>query len=103
MQFFPLKFPLVIFSKQKEEVYNNVVQKCEGCLLPRDIERETEMFGFSTKLTLDEISVLADDLSNKSYICEYAIDDNELRDMITDRMRAIDPRYNCVIQIDKKD
>ena len=34
---------------------------------------------------------------------KYAIDDNELRDMITDRMKAIDPRYNCVIQIDKKD
>jgi cation diffusion facilitator family transporter len=34
---------------------------------------------------------------------KYALDDNELRDMITDRMKAIDSRYNCVIQIDKKD
>ena len=34
---------------------------------------------------------------------KYGIDDNELRDMITDRMKAIDSRYNCVIQIDKKD
>lgn len=34
---------------------------------------------------------------------KYALDDNELRDMITDRMKAIDTRYNCVIQIDKKD
>ena len=34
---------------------------------------------------------------------KYAIEDNELRDMITDRMKAIDSRYNCVIQIDKKD
>ena len=34
---------------------------------------------------------------------KYALDDNELRDMITDRMKAIDSRYNFVIQIDKKD
>ena len=33
---------------------------------------------------------------------KYAIEDNELRDMITDMMKAIDSRYNCVIQIDKK-
>lgn len=73
-------FDDIFISDKKEKVCSGVVHNCEGCLLPRDIERETDVFGFSTKLTYDEVAVLADDLSNISTIDDYSVDRNEWYD-----------------------
>lgn len=73
-------FDDIFMSDEKEAVYAEVVSGCEGCLLPRDIERETEVFGYSTKLTYDEVAVLADDLCNISYLEDYSVEPSEWYD-----------------------
>lgn len=70
-------FDDIFLSDQKEAVCANAVYNCEGCLLPRDIERETDVFGYSTKLTFDEVAVLAEDLSDISVLDDYSVDQTE--------------------------
>lgn len=67
-------FDEIFLSEKKEMVCKKTVSECGGCLLPRDIERETEVFGFSTKLTCEEVAVLAHDLSRKSVLEDYSVD-----------------------------
>lgn len=74
---FERDFDEIFMSDSKEAVCTGVVSGCEGCLLPRDIERETDVFGYSTKLTYDEVAVLADDLGNISYLNDYSIEESE--------------------------
>lgn len=73
-------FDDIFMSDKKEVVCAGVVRNCEGCLLPRDIERETDTFGFSTKLTYDEVAVLAEDLTNLSTLDDYSVDRGEWYD-----------------------
>lgn len=70
-------FDEVFESDRKSHVYENVVKKCSGCLLPRDIERENEHFGYSARLTFEEVEILADDLGNKTVLDDYAIDSDD--------------------------
>lgn len=70
-------FDEIFTSEGKESVCRNVVQNCEGCLLPRDIERETDFFGYSTRLLRDEVEVLADELTNISKVNDYAVEAGE--------------------------
>ncbi len=74
---FEKDFDEIFLSDKKEAVCAGVVSGCTGCLLPRDIERETDVFGYSTKLTYDEVAVLADDLCSISYLEDYSADINE--------------------------
>lgn len=73
-------FDEIFLSEAKETVCAGAVFNCEGCLLPRDIERETETFGYSTKLTYDEVAVLADELQNISFLEDYSVEPSEWYD-----------------------
>lgn len=73
-------FDEIFLSEAKETVCSGAVFNCEGCLLPRDIERETETFGYSTKLTYDEVAVLADELQNISFLEDYSVEPSEWYD-----------------------
>lgn len=66
-------FDTMFVSEKKELICQSVVDRCEGCLLPRDIERETEIFQYSTKLTYEEVATLKEELSNVSLLQDYAI------------------------------
>lgn len=70
-------FDDVFLSEKKEKVFMESVCNCAGCLLPRDIEREVEVFGFSTKLTYEEVALLADDLTNINILDDYSVDKTE--------------------------
>lgn len=70
-------FDEIFVSEKKEAVCRGTVAGCEGCLLPRDIERETEIFHFSTKLTYEETALLKEELSSKSTLQDYAITADE--------------------------
>ncbi len=70
-------FDEIFRSATKEKVCEKVISCCEGCLLPRDIERETDIFGYSTKLTYEEVAVLAEDLENISNLDDYSVDESE--------------------------
>ncbi len=70
-------FDEIFLSDEKEAVCTGIVAGCEGCLLPRDIERETDVFGYSTKLTYEEVAVLAEDLENISNLDDYSVDESE--------------------------
>ena len=74
---FENEFDEIFQSDRKKLVCEKVVAKCEGCLLPRDIERETNVFGYSEKLTYDEVAVLAEDLNSKSLLEDYSVNSSE--------------------------
>lgn len=71
------EFDKIFVSDIKESVYSDVICNCQGCLLPCEIERETELFDYSTKLTFDDVAFLADDLSNVSTLNDYSVDEKE--------------------------
>ena len=73
---FEKDFDEIFLSDEKEEVCTSVVSNCQGCLLPRDIEREVTDFGYSTEYTLEEISVFKDYISSECNMEEYNCDNN---------------------------
>jgi radical SAM protein with 4Fe4S-binding SPASM domain len=72
-----MDFDEVFLSDKKKKVYSDSVCNCEGCLLPRDIEREVGTFGFPTKLTYDEVAFLAEDLTNINTLDDYSVEESE--------------------------
>lgn len=74
-------FDTIFTSDRKETVCRNAVDNCVGCLLPRDIERETELFGFSTSYTKEEVSILQDELTNISILQDFSVDPKEWYDL----------------------
>lgn len=74
-------FDTIFTSEQKEKVYKTSVMNCEGCLLPRDIERETELFDYSTTYTREEIALLKDELCSKSVLEDFTVDCKQWYDL----------------------
>lgn len=70
-------FDTIFESNRKRDIYEHVVKNCSGCLLPRDLEREVEVFGMDTSYTKDEVAVLADELSNCSTLDDFSVDGSE--------------------------
>ena len=74
------EFDEIFLSEKKQKVCECVVDYCAGCLLPRDIERETDIFGYSTKLNYEEVNLLADELDSISRIDDFSVDQSEWYD-----------------------
>lgn len=72
-----MDFDAIFASVNKHKICRNVVEKCEGCLLPCEIERETAIFHYPTKLTYEETALLKEELSSKSTLQDYAITADE--------------------------
>lgn len=70
-------FDEIFASDKKEMVCQRTVARCDGCLLPRDIERETEIFHYSTKLTYEETALLKDELNSISILQDYSVTADE--------------------------
>ena len=70
-------FDTIFMSKRKQQVYEEVVKNCSGCLMVRDVEREVSVFGLDVSYTKDEVAVLKDDLSNISYLNDFSVDGTE--------------------------
>lgn len=68
-------FDTIFTSEKKREVCNQIVAHCEGCLLPRDIERETEVFNYPSTYTKNEIALLGDELKNISTLEDFSLDE----------------------------
>lgn len=75
------EFDEIFMSEEKQKVCEDVVDYCTGCLLPRDIERETDVFGYSTKLNYDEVELLADELDSISTVDDFSVERSEWYDV----------------------
>lgn len=74
-------FDAIFTSRRKEQICRNVVDTCEGCLLPRDIERETKCFGLSTQYTKSDIMIWQEKLSTVCFLDDYSLDNNNWNDL----------------------
>ncbi len=74
---FEQDFDTIFESERKQYVCDNVVKNCSGCLLPRDLEREADIFGMSTSYTKEEVAILADELSSCSMLNDFSVDESE--------------------------
>lgn len=74
---FEQDFDTIFESEKKKYICENVIKNCSGCLLPRDLEREVDVFGMSTSYTKEEVAILADDLTNCSRLDDFSVDESE--------------------------
>lgn len=78
-------FDEIFCSARKEKVCREKVDTCDGCLMPRDIERECCAFNFPYSLTKEEVAVLKDELSNVSLLLDFSVDETEWYDIEQDQ------------------
>lgn len=74
---FEQDFDTIFESQKKRDICDQVVKNCSGCLLPRDLEREAEVFGMDTSYTKDEVAILADEISSCSRLDDFSVDESE--------------------------
>lgn len=74
---FEQDFDTIFTSDRKKQVCEEIVRNCSGCLLPRDLEREADIFGMDTSYTKEEVAVLGDDLENVSRLDDFSVDESE--------------------------
>ncbi len=77
-------FDQILLSDHAREVYEKSVQKCEGCIVPCDIEREVTEFGYSTEYTIEDVSVFKDSLSNHCRMEDISCDNYNWNDYESD-------------------
>lgn len=70
------QFDEIFLSQKTAEIYETVVKKCSGCLVPCDFEREESFFGLDVSYTKDEVALLKDTLTTESDLTDFSVDES---------------------------